>query len=149
MFTELSTSPSLTDNFRAFEHTITRFTTTLLPLHQLGATMPDDKYSLILIHSLAHASMIRLHEPFLDDQVSRDVALRAARSVTVVAKHIADGDFDYWDPLIGVSAHYVHVSITFPDIPCPFPSALLGLCRPGTHFRASSAADFLATCEHS
>ena len=93
--------------------------------------------------------MIRLHEPFLDDQVSRDVALRAARSVTVVAKHIADGDFDYLDPLIGVSAHYVHVSITFPDIPCPFPSALLGLCRPGTHFRASSAADFLATCEHS
>ncbi|THH31391.1 hypothetical protein EUX98_g2774 [Antrodiella citrinella] len=98
---QLSTSPSLTDNFRAFEHTITRFTTSLLPLHQLSATMPEDKYSLILIHSLAHASMIRLHEPFLDDQVSRDVALRAARSVTVVAKHIADGDFDYLDPLIG------------------------------------------------
>ncbi|TCD61377.1 hypothetical protein EIP91_008531 [Steccherinum ochraceum] len=98
---QLSTSPSLTDNFRAFEHTITRFTTTLLPLHQLGATLPDDKYTLILIHSLAHASMIRLHEPFLDDGVSREVALRAARAVTVVAKHVGEADFGYLDPLIG------------------------------------------------
>ncbi|KAH8107677.1 hypothetical protein BXZ70DRAFT_1003124 [Cristinia sonorae] len=98
---QLSSSPSLTDNFRAFEHTIARFTTTLPPLHQLEAAMPDDKCSFLLIHSLAHASMIRLHEPFLDDQVSRDVALRAARSMTVVAKHIADGNFDFLDPLIG------------------------------------------------
>lgn len=98
----LSPSASFSENFRAFEHTITRFTTTLLPLHQLGATMPDDKYSLFVIHSLAHASMITLHQPFMTDQISRESTLRAARSVTVVAKHISDADFDYLDPLIGV-----------------------------------------------
>ncbi|KAJ3491225.1 hypothetical protein NLI96_g869 [Meripilus lineatus] len=97
----LSPSASFSENFRAFEHTITRFTTTLLPLHQLGATMPDDKYSLFVIHSLAHASMITLHQPFMTDQISRESTLRAARSVTVVAKHISDADFDYLDPLIG------------------------------------------------
>lgn len=46
--------------------------------------------------------MICLHEPFLDDQVSRDVLLRAARSIVAVAKYISDADYDYLDPLIGV-----------------------------------------------
>lgn len=109
--------------------------------------MPDDKYSLILIHSLAHSSMIRLHEPFLDDQVSREVALRAARSVTVVAKHIADGDFDYLDPLIGVST-FVSV-VGGLSLTSGLRAALLGMCRPGTHHRASSGADCVATRQHS
>lgn len=64
--------------------------------------MPDDKYQLFVIHSLAHASMICLHEPFLDDQVSREVLDRAARSIVAVAKYISDADYDYLDPLIGV-----------------------------------------------
>ncbi|CAL1706100.1 unnamed protein product [Somion occarium] len=97
----LSSSSSFTDSFRTIEHTITRFTTTLLPLHQLAATMPDDKYHLIAIHSLAHASMICLHEHFLDDQVSREVLLRGARSIVAVAKYIGDADYDFLDPLIG------------------------------------------------
>ncbi|KAL4253303.1 Zn(2)-C6 fungal-type domain-containing protein [Abortiporus biennis] len=100
-YPRLSSSPSFTENFRAFEHTITRFTTTLLPLHQLAATLPDEKTSLLLIHSLAHASMIHLHQPFLEDQGSRETAVRAARSLAVVAKHISDTDYDYLDPFIG------------------------------------------------
>lgn len=100
----LASANNFTENFSMFEHTITRFTTTLLPLHQLQATLPNEKYSWYMIHSLAHTAMIRLHQPFIqDDQHSRDMSIRAARAVTVVTKHIADADYDYLDPLIGVS----------------------------------------------
>ncbi|KAI0076132.1 hypothetical protein K474DRAFT_1684991 [Panus rudis PR-1116 ss-1] len=118
-------SPSFTDNFRSLEHTITRFTTTLLPLHQLSATMPSDKYSLFVIHSLAHASMITLQDPFVEDQVSREVCVRAARSVVAVAKYINDSDFDYLDPLIGfcwVSASRV-LSVELAQIQASWPLA--------------------------
>ncbi|OSD04103.1 hypothetical protein PYCCODRAFT_1466534 [Trametes coccinea BRFM310] len=93
---------SFSENFSAFEHSIIRFTTTLLPLHQVGGAIPDDKYALIVIHSLAHASMIRLHTPFMrDDAVSREKALRAARSMIHVTKLITDADFEFLDPVIG------------------------------------------------
>ncbi|KAI0708903.1 hypothetical protein C8T65DRAFT_739974 [Cerioporus squamosus] len=95
-------SSAFSENFSAFEHSIMRFTTTLVPLHQVGGAMPDDKYALIVIHSLAHASMIRLHASFmLDDTGSRDKCLRAARSVIHVTKLITDADFEFLDPVIG------------------------------------------------
>ncbi len=97
-------SGAFSENFSAFEHSIMRFTTTLVPLHQVGGAMPDDKYALIVIHSLAHASMIRLHAPFmLDDTGSRDKCLRAARSLIHVTKLITDADFEFLDPVVGVS----------------------------------------------
>lgn len=97
-------SGSFSENFGAFEHSIMRFTTTLLPLHQVGGAIPEDKYALIVIHSLAHASMIRLHAPFMrDDGVSREKAIRAARSLIHVTKLITDADFEFLDPVIGVS----------------------------------------------
>ncbi|KAL1942446.1 hypothetical protein VTO73DRAFT_6048 [Trametes versicolor] len=95
-------SGSFSENFTAFEHSIMRFTTTLLPLHQVGGAIPDDKYALIVIHSLAHASMIRLHAPFMrDDGVSREKSLRAARSLIHVTKLVTDADFEFLDPVIG------------------------------------------------
>ncbi|KAI0948956.1 hypothetical protein AcW1_008687 [Taiwanofungus camphoratus] len=104
--TQVSPSNSLTDSFRVLEHSITRFTSTLLPLHQLGAAVPEDKFTLIVIHSLAHASMIRLHLPFMEgDSISREKCLRAARSSILVTKHIADIDFEFLDPLVGVRGH--------------------------------------------
>ncbi|OBZ70760.1 hypothetical protein A0H81_09288 [Grifola frondosa] len=52
--------------------------------------------------NLAHASMIRLHAPFMrDDPVSREKCLRAARSLILVTKHITELDFAFLDPLIG------------------------------------------------
>ncbi|KAI0743678.1 hypothetical protein C8Q80DRAFT_1107019 [Daedaleopsis nitida] len=96
------TSGAFSENFTAFEHSIIRFTTTLLPLHQVGGAIPDDKYALIVIHSLAHASMIGLHAPFMrDDGVSREKSLRAARSIIHVTKLITDADFEFLDPVIG------------------------------------------------
>ncbi|THG95981.1 hypothetical protein EW026_g5767 [Hermanssonia centrifuga] len=98
----LPTACNFQDNFRLFESTITRFITTLLPLHQLSPNMADDKYTWYMIHSLAYAAMIRLHQPFIqDDQVSRDKSLQAARSVTLVTKLLTEADFEYLDPLIG------------------------------------------------
>ena len=100
----MPSTPNFTENFRAFESTIARFVTTLLPLHQVAATTSNDKYTLYMVHSLAHTAMIRLHQPFMtDDQVSREKSLRAARAVTLVTKHISEPDFDYLDPLMGVS----------------------------------------------
>ena len=97
------TSSAFSENFNAFEHSIVRFTTTLLPLHQVGGAIPDDKFALVVIHSLAHASMIRLHAPFMrDDGVSRDKCIRAARSLIHVTKLITDADFDFLDPINGV-----------------------------------------------
>lgn len=108
------------ENFRAFENTIVRFTTTLLPLHQLAAAMPNDKYTLYMIHSLAHAAMMRLHQPFIaDDQVSREKSMRAARSVVIVTKHIADADFDFLDPLIGVSTRAHALSVHLRQLTLP------------------------------
>ncbi|KAI0674912.1 hypothetical protein C8Q78DRAFT_966041 [Trametes maxima] len=95
-------SGSFSESFVTFEHSIMRFTTTLLPLHQVGGAIPDDKYALIVIHSLAHASMIRLHSPFMrDDGVSREKSLRAARALIHVTKLITDADFEFLDPVIG------------------------------------------------
>ncbi|KAI0769392.1 hypothetical protein BD413DRAFT_83223 [Trametes elegans] len=95
-------SGSFSENFSAFEHSIMRFITTLLPLHQVGGAIPEDKYALIVIHSLAHASMIRLHAPFMrDDGVSREKSLRAARSLIHVTKLITAADFEFLDPVIG------------------------------------------------
>ncbi|KAH9940358.1 uncharacterized protein BXZ73DRAFT_98800 [Epithele typhae] len=95
-------SSSFSDNFNAFEHSIIRFTATLLPLHQVGGAIPEDKYALVAIHSLAHASMIRLHAPFMrDDGVSREKCLRAARSLIHITKLITDSDFDFLDPIMG------------------------------------------------
>ena len=74
-------SSAFSENFSAFEHSIMRFTTTLLPLHQVGGAIPDDKYALIVIHSLAHASMIRLHAPFMHD----DGAVNLVRDAVLVA----------------------------------------------------------------
>ena len=94
---------NFTDNFRAFDATIARFITTLPALHHVAATVPDDKYTLYTIHSLAHCAMIRLHQPFMsDDQMSREKSVRAARSVAMLTKHVSDVDIDFLDPLIGV-----------------------------------------------
>ncbi|KZT10936.1 uncharacterized protein LAESUDRAFT_356428 [Laetiporus sulphureus 93-53] len=100
--TQVPSSTTFMENFHALEHAITRFASTLLPLHQLGAGVPEDKYTLIAIHSLAHAAVIRLHFPFMDgDALSREKCLRAARSVVLVAKHVAEMDFEFLEPIIG------------------------------------------------
>lgn len=81
-----------------------RFISTLVPAHQLEAALPEDKHTLIVCHSLAQAALIHLYFRFgQDDPVSYDKSLRAARSCVNIIKHITDADFDFLEPIIGVS----------------------------------------------
>ncbi|EIW83525.1 hypothetical protein CONPUDRAFT_52497 [Coniophora puteana RWD-64-598 SS2] len=95
-------STTTPDAIQALDHTITQFVSTLIPVHQLDATMPDDKHAYIAIHTLAAAAMIHLYFPLAnDDPNSYDKCLRAARACVNIVKHIADTDFEYLDPIIG------------------------------------------------
>ncbi|KAF9227088.1 hypothetical protein BS17DRAFT_695872 [Gyrodon lividus] len=95
-------SSAFTDDFQHLEHTITRFLSTLVPVHQLDASMPDDKHAYIAIHTLAHAAMIHLYYLFgHEDPVSHEKCLLAARCCVSIVKHIADADYEFLDPIIG------------------------------------------------
>lgn len=83
---------------------IARFIPTLIPVHQLDATVPEQKHAYIATHTLAHAAMINLYYPFgAEDPVSHGKCLRAARFCVSIIKHIADSDYEFLDPIIGVS----------------------------------------------
>ncbi|KAK0505291.1 hypothetical protein EDD18DRAFT_1399387 [Armillaria luteobubalina] len=95
-------SPVNQDQIRALEITITRFLSTLPPVHSLDATMPDDRQILITVHTLAHASIIILHQPFArDDAHSYDRSSRAARACASIIKSMTDSDFNFLDPIVG------------------------------------------------
>jgi hypothetical protein len=98
----LAMSSAFTDDFQTLEHTIAHFIPTLIPVHQLDATVPDEKHAYIVTHTLAHAAMINLYYPFgAEDPVSYDKCLRAARCLVSIIKHIADADYEFLDPIIG------------------------------------------------
>lgn len=136
------------DNFRALEHTISRFASTLLPLHQLGAALPEDKHKLVMVHSLAHAAIIRLHFPFMEsDSISREKCLRSARGMILVSKHIADIDFEFLDPLMGVRDPLIQPPFPHTD-GWAFPlSALLVLGCEGARVGAAPSPGIMAADE--
>ena len=91
------------DDFQTLEHTIACFLSTLIPAHQLDATMPDDKHAYIAIHTLAHAAIVNLYYPFgPEDPVAYEKCLRAARCSVSITKHIAEADYEFLDPILGV-----------------------------------------------
>jgi hypothetical protein len=134
--TGLAPSTAFTDDFQNLEHTITRFVPTLIPVQQLDATTPQNKHAFLTNHTLAHAAIIHLYYPFgTEDPTSYEKCLRAARSIVTVIKHISEVDFDFLDPVIGVSPHICWV-FDHPADSCRSLSALLGCCcryfDPGT-----------------
>lgn len=145
---EVPASTTFMDHFRALEHTISRFASTLLPLHQLGAALPEDKYKLIMIHSLTHAAMIRLHFPFMEsDSISREKCLRSARGMILVSKHIADMDFEFLDPLIGVRNSVIQHRSRPTDGSASLLSALLVFGCEGTRVGAAPSPVIMAADE--
>jgi hypothetical protein len=93
---------------QALEHSIAHFLSTLVNLEQLDAVSAEDKFSLLVTHTLAHTSMIQLHRSFAsDDAVSFEKCARAARSCILIIKQMADQDFAFLDPIIGVSFVYL------------------------------------------
>jgi len=104
LYAALATPSAFTDDFQTLEHTIARFVATLIPVHQLDATVPDQKHTYIAIHTLAHTAMINLYYRFgAEDPVSYEKCLRAARFCVSVIDHIADSDYEFLDPIVGVS----------------------------------------------
>ncbi len=100
---------------QALEHSIAHFLSTLVNLEQLDAFSAEDKFSLLVTHTLAHTSMIQLHRSFAsDDAVSFEKCSRAARSCIIIIKQMADQDFAFLDPIIGVS--FVYLSKRFFNI---------------------------------
>lgn len=104
------TSTSGTGNpaqdFQNVETTIARFVSTLLPIHQLGAGLPDeDRRSYVVTHTLAHAAYIQLHLRFAreGDVPSIEKCVRSARGAAQLVRHLVDSDYDYLDPTFGVS----------------------------------------------
>jgi len=87
---------------QALEHSIAHFLSTLVNLEQLDAVSAEDKFSLLITHTLAHTSMIQLHRSSAsDDVVSFEKCARAARSCIIIIKQLTDQDFVFLDPIIG------------------------------------------------
>ncbi|TFY82400.1 hypothetical protein EWM64_g1612 [Hericium alpestre] len=95
-------SETLDEETQALENTVIRFSSSLLPVHQLNATLAVDKHALIVIHTLAQAALIRLHYRFGEtDPMRHEKCLQAARACVFIIRHIGDADYDYLDPIIG------------------------------------------------
>ncbi|PPQ68192.1 hypothetical protein CVT25_015024 [Psilocybe cyanescens] len=93
---------SVNEEMRALEHTITLFLSTLIPMDQLDAVLPEERHSLIMAHTLAHCATIYLFRPFaLDDAMCFDKSSRASRACISVIKRLSDRDFAFLDPIIG------------------------------------------------
>ena len=102
--TGVSSSSAFREESQKLERAIARFTSTLIPPHQLDATTPEARHALIVIHSLANASMIHLCYRFSQtDPILYDKSLQAARACAIIIKYVANSDFDFLDPIIGVS----------------------------------------------
>jgi len=101
-WTSSSKSTSFNEDMQTLEHTITLFLSTLIPIDQLDAVLPEERHSLIMAHTLAHSATIYLHRSFaMDDAMSFDKSSRASRACISVIKHISERDFAFLEPIIG------------------------------------------------
>lgn len=103
-----STSPPSSElqEFQALELTISRFVATLLPAHQLTAGLPDeDRRGHLAVHTLAHAALVQLHMRFArqGDLQSVEKCVRAAHSAAQLSRLLTENDYEYIDPVFGVS----------------------------------------------
>ncbi|KAL0956921.1 hypothetical protein HGRIS_003025 [Hohenbuehelia grisea] len=90
------------EEVQTIERSIAQFISGLIPPHQLDASMLDDKPLLVALHTLAHCATIRLFQRFAQsDPVSYTKCLRAARSCVDIIKYLSDGDFNFFEPIIG------------------------------------------------
>lgn len=92
------------EEFQTLELTINRFIPTIIPIHQLNATLPEEKHTLIVVHTLIQVAVLQLYQRFAqDDPVTYDKCSAAAKACATITKYISEQDYDYLDPIIGVS----------------------------------------------
>lgn len=59
---------------------------------------------LVVVHTLAHVAAVQLHHPFAQKEAaSHDKCVDAARAVTGVIRQLAEPDYAFLDPIVGVS----------------------------------------------
>jgi len=94
-------SNALREDIQVLEHAISRLQATIIPPHQFDS-IPCDKHSLVVIHTLTHAAMILLYSRFSqDDPASYDKCLSSTRSIVALIKHHAlDADLAFLDPIV-------------------------------------------------
>jgi hypothetical protein len=91
----------------AVEDSINRFIASVMPVHQLGAVHTSDRHSLIVVHTLAQAALIRLYYLRGEvDQLWNEKCLLAARGMLLVIGQVTDMDVEFLDPIVGVSVSY-------------------------------------------
>ena len=62
---------------------------------------------LVVVHTLAQVSVIQLHHPFAQKEVaSHAKCLQAAKAVAQIATCIGASEYQFLDPIIGVSPFY-------------------------------------------
>lgn len=97
---------TLTQEIQSLQTAITQFISTLIPLDQLDALLPEDKHTLLAAHTLAHTASLQLYRPFAqEDPAVFEKCSRSARACVSVIKHIGERDFGFLDPIIGVCSH--------------------------------------------
>ncbi|THU83472.1 hypothetical protein K435DRAFT_666289 [Dendrothele bispora CBS 962.96] len=92
------------EEIQSLELTISRFIPTILPVLQLNATitMPEEKYTLIVVHTLVQTAIIHLHQRFAqNDAIAYEKCSVAAKAAVEIVKYISDQDYDFLDPIIG------------------------------------------------
>ncbi|KAJ7233912.1 hypothetical protein C8J57DRAFT_1249569 [Mycena rebaudengoi] len=95
-------SEAFLEEIQSLELVIAGFMSTLPPVQQLGIASAEDRPILIATHTLAHAAMIHLYQPFAsDDPLSYDKCSQAARACGEVITQIIDSDFAFLDPILG------------------------------------------------
>jgi hypothetical protein len=99
----MKTSAALTQEIQLLEKAIAHFFTTLIPLDQLDSLLPEDKSTLLTVHTLVHTALIQIYRPLAsDDPVFFEKCSNAARACVSVVKYINDQDYDFLEPIIGV-----------------------------------------------
>uniref|UniRef100_D8QBP2 Zn(2)-C6 fungal-type domain-containing protein n=1 Tax=Schizophyllum commune (strain H4-8 / FGSC 9210) TaxID=578458 RepID=D8QBP2_SCHCM len=93
---------ALQNDVQVLELVIVQYVEALIPVSQLDAALPEDRLVLLCAHTLAHASMIQLFRRFaVDDGLSYEKCLRAARACINIIGHLSDADYEFLDPIMG------------------------------------------------
>ena len=75
----------------------------ILPDFSLFVGAPTVDPELVLVHTLAHVSIIQLHHSFAQkDPASHAKCYRAAETVVEIIRRTPDHEFQLLDPIIGV-----------------------------------------------
>jgi hypothetical protein len=66
--------------------------------------MHEEKQILVVVHTLIQTAMIHLYRRFAEnDPIAYEKCSSAAKAAVEVVKYISDQDYDFLDPIIGVS----------------------------------------------